>query len=1086
MGRALGYDDAVRLLGGDLAEVHRVVDLLVGTGMLAVAGPFGDVLGWFDAKTELSRITERLIGELVERRGSLSRFERTERLRAAHAVLASAAFFEVMAEAELPLRSERLRLTAAEQRALAGAVVRQRWEAPVPGPAESHEEFHVRLVGFYRALASVVVDFGAGLAVWERVPVTVLDETRVAIAALAEPAAVRFDGMLGRLAGEFPEVAFWAGVRREAAIHARLRDVTTGLTALGEAMDALATGRAPDERRASLARAYAAVLDRAVAESGEVPAGLSLPTLREAFLPQAYRSAEITEPTRLNSATWWEDRPVREDLLAFLTRHLTAPDMTAAPMLVLGQPGSGKSVLARVLAARLPAAGFLPVLVSLRTVYAASDVQEQIEQSLRVDTGERIDWPTLARSAGDALPVVILDGFDELLQATGVSQTDYMMRVAAFQQREADQGRPVAVIVTSRISVADRAQTPAGSIAVHLEPFDRRRIGLWLDTWNRANGAHFRGDGPSPLSLDTVMRYPQLAGQPLLLLMLAVYDAEGNGLRSAGDLRPDELYERLLERFARREVEKRGAGLPVRDRDRLTEAELRKLSLVAFAMFNRGAQWVTESELDDDLRALPGLTRSASATAPAAGLRAPIQAAELALGSFFFVYRARATGAGGGLSAYEFLHATFGEFLVARLIHRVIREMVARERATTFVADAAPEDGLLHALLSFAPLAGRRQVVAFARGMAEDLPPADRAAWTDLLVPLFGAAQRARQAESFGAYQPRPLTMPSRIAAYTSNLLLLMLCTSDVTASRLLGVEATDDPQGTNAVIGWHELALLWHSQGSASGWPGLIELVQVDRLRDGARRDVGLRLSLGTVAPAPPVDMNWLLGDRPEERADDGLSWIFWDSWDFARREVHFTCDRTNDFHQHAIEPLYQPGVAEAGSRTFVPVGEKPVNMLGAFLSLTHDRTLSRTERDKLYRRAIEWSGLFPGAAELLLSALEADEEVDPGIVASAVEHLAERGTDPRVRAALHRCVTAHLDPARDRAACERMIRSLLVEMVDRDEWTELDLDLAIRVVELNLATVSITADRARHLLDRYAGRRPDFVARIRTLIIS
>ena len=28
-----------------------------------------------------------------------------------------------------------------------------------------------------------------------------------------------------------------------------------------------------------------------------------------------------------------------------------------------------------------------------------------------------------ARPAGDALPVVLLDGFDELLQATGVSQS---------------------------------------------------------------------------------------------------------------------------------------------------------------------------------------------------------------------------------------------------------------------------------------------------------------------------------------------------------------------------------------------------------------------------------------------------------------------------------------------------------------------------------------------------------------------------------------------------------------------------------------------------------------------------------------
>jgi hypothetical protein len=124
---------------------------------------------------------------------------------------------------------------------------------------------------------------------------------------------------LGRLAAEFPEVAFWTSVREQTAVHARLRDVTTGLTALGEMLNAIAVGRAPDERRASFARANAAALDRPVAATGDVPAGLPLPALGEAFVPRSYRTAEVTG----------------------------RPDMTAAPMLIPGQPGSGKPVLAR-------------------------------------------------------------------------------------------------------------------------------------------------------------------------------------------------------------------------------------------------------------------------------------------------------------------------------------------------------------------------------------------------------------------------------------------------------------------------------------------------------------------------------------------------------------------------------------------------------------------------------------------------------------------------------------------------------------------------------------------------------------------
>src|SRR5262249_53284963 len=146
---------------------------------------------------------------------------------------------------------------------------------------------------------------------------------------------------------------------------------------------------------------------------------------------------------------WWEGVPVRSDLTSYLAGVLTSPEAASAPLLVLGQPGAGKSVLTKVLAARLPAADFMPIRVVLREAPAEGDIQAQVECAIRAATGESMDWPRVARAAGGAVPVVLLDGFDELLQATGVSQSDYLIRVARFQQREADQGRPVVALVTS-------------------------------------------------------------------------------------------------------------------------------------------------------------------------------------------------------------------------------------------------------------------------------------------------------------------------------------------------------------------------------------------------------------------------------------------------------------------------------------------------------------------------------------------------------------------------------------------------------------------------------------------------------------
>ncbi|GIM89246.1 NACHT N-terminal helical domain 7-containing protein [Paractinoplanes toevensis] len=94
MGREVSYEDAVKLLGGDAAQIAKLVDTLTGAGLLALLGPFRDVLGWFDAKAELAKVTERLVTSLAEKRSKLSRYERTERLQAAHAALALTAFFE--------------------------------------------------------------------------------------------------------------------------------------------------------------------------------------------------------------------------------------------------------------------------------------------------------------------------------------------------------------------------------------------------------------------------------------------------------------------------------------------------------------------------------------------------------------------------------------------------------------------------------------------------------------------------------------------------------------------------------------------------------------------------------------------------------------------------------------------------------------------------------------------------------------------------------------------------------------------------------------------------------------------------------
>jgi hypothetical protein len=69
------------------------------------------------------------------------------------------------------------------------------------------------------------------------------------------------------------------------------------------------------------------------------------------------------------------------------------------------------------------------------------------------------------------------------------------------------------------------------------------------------------------------------------------------------------------------------------------EKELRQLAIVAFAMFNRGSQWIDETDVESDLAAIFG----AAPIRVRSDLRIPLKASELLLGRFFFVHRARAS-----------------------------------------------------------------------------------------------------------------------------------------------------------------------------------------------------------------------------------------------------------------------------------------------------------------------------------------------------------------------------------------------------------------------------------------------------------
>ncbi|MBT0768271.1 DUF4062 domain-containing protein [Kineosporia sp. J2-2] len=204
-------------------------------------------------------------------------------------------------------------------------------------------------------------------------------------------------------------------------------------------------------------------------------------------------------------------------------------------LVVLGDPGAGKSTLARMLVLDLitpgspwipSLAGHLPVLVELRE-YAAARARGQrsvldfIEE--KADSGLGLTRSVLEgylRAEGPAL--VVFDGLDEVFEPA--ERAEITRQIAGFAERHPS----ARVLVTSRTWGYERRRLAAAGFAHHtLQDLERGQIEQFLTGWyqrvlgERPQEAAHRRDHLIQV-IDSSRPILELAGNPLLLTVLAI------------------------------------------------------------------------------------------------------------------------------------------------------------------------------------------------------------------------------------------------------------------------------------------------------------------------------------------------------------------------------------------------------------------------------------------------------------------------------------------------------------------------------------------------------------------------------------
>jgi len=328
---------------------------------------------------------------------------------------------------------------------------------------------------------------------------------------------------------------------------------------------------------------------------------------------------------------------------------------------------------------------------------------------------------------------------------------------------------------------------------------------------------------------------------------------------------------------------------------------------------------------------------------------------------------------------YEFLHATFGEFLVARLVTQVLTDMLTRESTGLNVPIRGTDDGLLHALLSFAALTARAPIVAFLRDLLASLTGRQRTELADLLLRLHAGALFARTESTYGGYQPLPLTVTARHSAWSTNLALLAVLTAgSVTGTQLF-------PQEADPAVAWRSQAMMWRSQLSNDEWFGLHDTLALTRIWNGGNRDIRL-----FVRPGQPVadaeDMYWTYNIPPGHPDRTGIFTWVGHSPPMLERKATFTCGKSDDVMIHALHPL---GVVFPSlANVFVTVEpDRPISATRALLAALvtqHDRVggaddacldLARVtgRLSQATNAATEYGAYLKTALSVLLAAVEA-----------------------------------------------------------------------------------------------------------------
>ncbi|MBE5885416.1 MAG: AAA family ATPase [Lachnospiraceae bacterium] len=548
------------------------------------------------------------------------------------------------------------------------------YDLSMPNPIQTLEQYLDELEKFYEILNNEFLIFFEKLFAWEDLEEHKRDAFFSVIRNIPSKSLENYKKQYYQLAVEFNDFFVWSNIKEHEDIR---KTIDVGFQSIKEQLRRYNENNINNKAYKTLdlyMNKYQAHINRAIVNSEDMnyssSDGIIFPATNEIFVPQSFKAVTYNEEYNLEKKGFWKNYEDREDIGKFISDTLRHSVLGDLPLVILGHPGAGKTLLCHMLAAKILSHEYHIIIIHLRGIIADKTIEQQINQQIEDDFANHCTWSDIAESKLDKPILLIFDGYDELLQASGKVYSNYLQRIAEFQKQQSETYKIfVKCIITSRTMLIDKAFIPKQTPIILLSDFEESRIATWCKIWNEKNIDYFAKTQIEPFELNNKSKIYNLAKQPLLLLMLALYDTNKNALKRNKHLNRTQLYNSLIKEFITREAkkDKNFESKLKSEQYKIIDEEMRKISIVALGMYNRKVLYIRSDELENDLRYVYNEDNYVKE-----GIDEGLSNADKLLGRFFFIHKSDSKEVINKTRvnkyAYEFLHNTFGEFLMANYV----------------------------------------------------------------------------------------------------------------------------------------------------------------------------------------------------------------------------------------------------------------------------------------------------------------------------------------------------------------------------------------------------------------------------------